>query len=213
MMRFTKQDAHTFYKEQSGLSLVSTLWILTILSILAAQLLYSIHIEQRTQRNFLDRSKFHYAARAGFEWTLAVMRGDETPFDSLGENWAGPIQGQVEDGIQLGNSLNYQVIVIDEASKVNINVADVGLVSNLLAASSASPDDASTEELANKIVEGRPYRTVRDLARVEGMTSELLYGDQPSVSISRSAIRRTDRRPPTPDRYSGTRWLGYHLFG
>ena len=189
MIRLTKRDAHTFYKEQSGLSLVSTLWILTILSILAAQLLYSIHIEQRTQRNFLDRSKFHYAARAGFEWTLAVMRGDETPFDSLGENWAGPIQGQIEDGIQLGNSLNYQVIVIDEASKVNINVADVGLVSNLLAAAGASPDDASTEDLANKIVEGRPYRTVRDLARVEGMTSELLYGDQPS-SVER--LSQTD---------------------
>ncbi len=175
-MRFTKRDAWVYYKEQRGLSLVSTLWILTILSILATQLLYSIHIEQRTQRNFLDRSKFHYAARAGFEWTLAVMRGDETPFDSLGENWAAAIQGQVEDGIQLGNFLNYQVIVIDEASKVNINVADVGLVSNLLAQVGASPDDASTEELANKIVEGRPYRTVRDLARVEGMTSELLYG-------------------------------------
>ncbi len=175
-MRFTKRDAWVYSKEQRGLSLVSTLWILTILSILATQLLYSIHIEQRTQRNFLDRSKFHYAARAGFEWTLAVMRGDETPFDALGENWAEAIQGQVEDGIQLGNFLNYQVIVIDEASKVNINVADVGLVSNLLAQAGASADDASTEALANKIVEGQPYRTVRDLARVEGMTSELLYG-------------------------------------
>lgn len=176
-MRFTKRDTCTLYKEQSGLSLVSTLWILTILSILAAQLLYSIHIEQRTQRNFLDRSKFHYAARAGFEWTLAVMRGDQTPFDSLGETWAEPIQGQIEDGIQLGNFLNYQVTVVDEASKVNINIADVGLVSNLLAQAGASPDDASTEDLANKIVEGQPYRTVRDLARVEGMTSELLYGN------------------------------------
>ena len=185
MMQFTQRDSCIFYKEQSGLSLISTLWILTILSILAAQLLYSIHIEQRTQRNFLDRSKFHYAARAGFEWTLAVMRGDQTPFDSLGETWAEPIQGQVEDGIQIGNFLNYQVTVVDEASKVNINIADVGLVSNLLAQAGASPDDALTEDLANKIVEGRPYRTVRDLARVEGMTSELLYGvQQEMVSVS-----------------------------
>ena len=199
-MRFTKRDPWVYYKEQRGLSLVSTLWILTILSILATQLLYSIHIEQRTQRNFLDRSKFHYAARAGFEWTLAVMRGDETPFDSLGENWAEAIQGQVEDGIQLGNFLNYQVIVIDEASKVNINVADVGLVSNLLAQAGASPDDASTEALANKIVEGRPYRTVRDLARVEGMTSELLYGArQETVGVgSLNPLGRGNLAPTTP---------------
>ena len=175
-MLFTKRLSYTFYKEQSGLSLVSTLWILTILSILAAQLLYSIHIEQRTQRNFIDRMKFHYAARAGFEWTLAVMRTDQTPFDSLGESWAEPIQGQVEDGVRIGNFLNYSVTITDEASKVNINTADVGLISNLLAQAGASPDDVLTQELASRIVEGQPYRTVRDLARVEGMTSELLYG-------------------------------------
>lgn len=185
MTRFTKQESSIFYNGQQGLSLVSTLWILTVLSILAAQLLYSIHIEQRTQRNFLDRSKFHYAARAGFEWTLAVLRGDQTPFDSLGETWAEPIQGQVADGIQVGNFLIYQVSVIDEASKVNINTADVGLLSNLLVQAGVPSDDASAEDIANKIVEGRPYRTVRDLARVEGMTSELLYGAQQERAVSR----------------------------
>lgn len=183
-MLFTKRFTYSCYKEQRGLSLVSTLWILTILSILAAQLLYSIHIEQRTQRNFLDRGKYHYAAKAGFEWTLAVMRTDQTPFDSLGESWAVPITGQIEDGVQIGNFLNYSVTVADEASRVNINVADVGLISNLLAQVGASPDEAQTEELANAIVEGQPYRTVRDIARVEGMTSELLYGTQQMAALT-----------------------------
>ena len=184
MMLFTKRFTYPFHKEQAGLSLVSTLWILTILSILAAQLLYSIHIEQRTQRNFLDRAKYHYAAKAGFEWTLAVMQTDQTPFDSLGESWAEPLQGQIDDGVQVGNFLNYNVTVTDEASKVNINAADAGLISNLLAQVGASPDDAQTEELANLIVDGQPYRTVRDLARVEGMTSELLYGTQQTTAFT-----------------------------
>ena len=186
MTQFARRVSYTFRKEQGGLSLVSTLWILTILSILATQLLYSIHIEQRTQRNFLDRAKFHYAARAGFEWTLARMRGDQTPFDSLGEGWAAPIEGQVEDGIRVGNFLNYRVTITDEASKVNVNAADVGLISNLLAQVGVMPDDALTEELANKIVEGQPYRTVRDLARVEGMTSELLYGVQQTGALTQT---------------------------
>ena len=187
MIAFTKRFSDTFYKEQHGLSLVSTLWILTILSVLAAQLLYSIHIEQRTQRNFLDRAKLHYAAKAGFEWTLAVMRTDQTPFDSLGENWAEPIQGQIDDGVQTGNLLNYQVTVTDEASKVNINTADAGLLTNLLMQVGAAPDDPLTQELANAIVEGRPYRTVRDLARVEGMTSQLLYGTQQTAALTQPA--------------------------
>ncbi len=191
MTQLAKCAFQTFRKEQHGLSLVSTLWILTILSILATQLLYSIHIEQRTQRNFLDRAKFHYAARAGFEWTLARMRGDQTPFDSLGESWSEPIEGQVEDGIQAGNFLNYRVTITDEASKVNVNAADVGLISNLLAQVGASPDDALTQELANKIVEGQPYRTVRDLARVEGMTSELLYGVQQTGGFTQISTTTT----------------------
>lgn len=163
---------------EDGLSLISTLWILTILSVLATQLLYSIHIEQRAQRNFLDRAKYHYAARAGFEWMLAVLRTDQTPFDSLGESWSEPIDGQIEDGIQPGNLLTYRVTVTDEAAKININTADVGLLTNLLIRVGANPEDAATEELANRIVEGQPYRTVRDLARVEGMTVQLLYGVQ-----------------------------------
>ena len=187
MTRFRKQSPRTFYEEQVGLSLVSTLWILTILSILATQLLYSIHIEQRTQRNFLDRAKFHYAARAGFEWTLAVVRADQTPFDSLGETWAEPIQGQVEDGIQVGNFLNYSVTITDEASKVNINTVDVDLINNLLMQVGTISDEAFIQELANRIVEGRPYRTVRDLARVEGMTSELLYGAQQAGTFAQNS--------------------------
>ena len=203
-MLFTKRFSYTFHKEQSGLSLVSTLWILTILSILAAQLLYSIHIEQRTQRNFLDRAKFHYAARAGFEWTLAVMRTDQTPFDSLGESWAEPIEGQVDDGVQTGNFLNYQVTITDEASKVHINTADAGLISNLLAQVGASPDDPLTQELANSIVEGQPYRTVRDLARVEGMTSEILYGTQQMAAFTQGATSTQSTPTGTVDGLSTT---------
>ena len=202
------QFVHIFRKHQTGLSLISTLWILTILSILATQLLYAIHIEQRTQRNFLDRAKFHYAARAGFEWTLARMRGDQTPFDSLGESWAEPIEGQVEDGIQLGNFLNYRVTITDEASKVNVNAADIGLISNLLAQVGVSPDDALTAELANKIVEGQPYRTVRDLARVEGMTSELLYGVQQTGGFTQASTTTQSATASGPQATATEQQLG-----
>lgn len=176
-----------------GLSLISTLWIVTILSILATQLLYSIHLEQRAQRNFLEREKFHYAAKAGFEWALALLRDDKMPFDALGENWAVPIDGRIEDGIQRGNLLTYNVNIIDEASKININTADVSLVVNLLGQTGAEPDDSATQELANNIVEGQPYRTVRDIARIEGMTEELLYGTQytPGISVQ-STIPQTE---------------------
>ncbi len=118
---------------------------------------------------------------------LAVLRTDRTSFDSTGESWSEPIDGQIEDGVQLGNLLNYRVTATDEAAKVNVNTADVGLLTNLLTLAGANPEDAATEELANRIVEGQPYRSVRDLARVEGMTAQLLYGVQQQQTETASA--------------------------
>ena len=179
IMAFTKQISDTFHKEQSGLSLVSTLWILTILSVLAAQLLYSIHIEQRTPNGiFWIGQSFTTLQKqdlSGHSPLCARIKRLLIHSVKVGLNL---FRGQVDDGVQVGNLLSYQVTVTDESSKVNINTADVGLITNLLAQVGASPDDPLTQELANYIVEGRPYRTVRDLARVEGMTSRILYGTQ-----------------------------------
>ncbi len=164
--------------ETVGLSLVSTLWILTILSVLAMQLLYSFQLENRARSNFSDRVKYHYAARAGFELALAKIRIDETNFDSLGETWAEPIEEVIDDGIHLGNFLTFQTTITDEASRINLNTAPVDTIRNLLTLSGAQPENNPTGDLASRIVEGRPYRTVRDVARIEGMTEQILYGIQ-----------------------------------
>ena len=186
--------------DEHGLSLISTLWIVTILSVLATQFLYSIRLEGRRQANFVDRTKFHYAAKAGFENAVAVIRADETPFDSLGEQWASGIEDQIEDGIVIGNMLDYQVQIIDEGSKININTADATTIVNLINSSgllagpiSAAVDTAEENQqlLAQSIIEARPFRTVRDLARVEGMTETLLYG-QPQQSQNVNAAQLSD---------------------
>ena len=163
---------------ERGLSLISTLWIVTILSVLGTQFLYSIRLEQRTQANFEDRTKFHYAAKAGFESTIAMLRGDETPYDALGEDWANEIEEQIEDGARAGNALTYRVKITDEGSKININTADGDVIQGLLSLVGYEEIAATEQPLADAIEQTRPYRTVRDLARVEGMTQELLYGAQ-----------------------------------
>lgn len=193
-------DTVAFFYDAAGLSLVSTLWILTILSVLAMQLLYSLGLENRAQRNFLDRTKYYYAAKSGFEWGLTRLRFDETNFDSLGEPWAEPIQEQIEDGVLEGRSLMCQVTLTDEASKINLNTAPVELIRNLLSALGvqASAEDAISVDLvdlATLIVEGRPYRTVRDVARVEGMTQEILYGI-PQQTVAPATTGEAENAPP-----------------
>ena len=178
--------------DSNGLSLVSTLWILTILSVLAMQLLNSSRLENGARRNFVDRIKYHYAAKAGFEWGIAKLGTDETNFDSLGESWAAPVQQQIDDGIQLGRFLNYQVTIADEGSKININTAEEGTIRNFLAFLGAQPENNETGDLAARIVEGRPYRTVRDVARVEGMTPEILYGIQQQAAAEQATSGAED---------------------
>ena len=167
---------------ERGLSLVATLWILTILSVLATQLLHSIYLERRVQANFTDRTKYNFAAKAGFEHTIAVLRGDRTPFDSLGEDWASTVEDSIEDGTTDGALLTYQVDIIDESSKVNVNTVEVGTIQRLLDSIGYENVLSPNQSLADSIVASRPFRTVRDLAKVAGMTTTLLYGrQQPSV--------------------------------
>ncbi len=167
-----------FINGSDGLSLVSTLWILTILSVVAMQLLYSFNLENKAQNNFSDRVKYHYAAKAGFELGLAKLRNDETSFDSLGETWAAPIEETIDDGIQVGGFLTFQATITDESARVNLNTAPVETIRNLLLLSGAQAEVDLTTDLAARIVEGRPFRTVRDVARIEGMTEQILYGIQ-----------------------------------
>lgn len=180
-----KSTSTTFYfRDSEGLSLISTLWILTILSVLAMQLIYSFNLETKARNLFSDRVKYHYAAKSGFELGIAALRMDETNFDSIGEAWAEPIQEQIEDGIVTGNMIAFQVNIIDEASKININTAEEGTIRNLLMLAGAQPENNETGDLAARVVEGRPYRTIRDVARIEGMTKEILYGIRLQVAAT-----------------------------
>ena len=161
---------------ERGLSLISTLWLLTILSVLATHFLYSIRLEQRAQANFADRTKFHYAAKAGFERAVVILRGDETPYDSLGENWAEGLEEQIGESIEATNALTYRVQITDEGTKININTADISMIQGLFTLMGYQDAEITEQPLAEAIEQGRPYRTVRDLARVQGMTPDLLYG-------------------------------------
>lgn len=178
-------------RHSNGLSLISTLWILTVLSVLAMQMLYSFNLENKAQGNFFDRVKHHFAAKSGFEWAVAKLAVDETNFDSLGEAWAQPLQNQIEDGIRTGGLLNYQVTITDEAAKINLNEAAEDQIRNLLSFLGVQPEINEFGDLATRIVEGRPYRTVRDVARVQGMTQEILYGLQQQAAVEEATSGAT----------------------
>ena len=165
-------------QKKSGLSLVAVLWIVIILTVIATEFLYSVRLEQRIQGNMVERTKMFYAAKAGLETFIAQLRNDETPYDALTEEWAEGITGAIEDGMRANNTLNYKVTVTDEASKINITTADENMLQGALALSGVN-DEETAQLLVQAIVQAREqkFRTVGDLAKVEGMTPEILYGN------------------------------------
>jgi competence ComEA-like helix-hairpin-helix protein len=165
-------------KSESGLSLIAVLWIIMILTVIATEFLYSVRLEQRIQNNMVERTKMFYAAKAGLETFIAQLKNDETPYDALTEDWAKGLTGEIADGMRANNTLNYKVTVTDESAKINVNTADENMLRGVLALAGVS-DEETSQTLAQAIVQAREqkFRTVGDLAKVEGMTSEILYGN------------------------------------
>lgn len=164
---------------KKGLSLIAVLWMVTILTVMASEFMYSMQLAIRSSRNWTDQVNAIYAAKGGMELAIAQLRLDNNEYDSLDEDWAQTIQGEL-------NNCRFEAVVIDESTKININTADQNIIARLIEYClvntpsneelSESERQAKAQELASAIVQNRPYRTPAEVAKVDGMTPELLYG-------------------------------------
>jgi len=165
-------------KSSSGLSLIAVMWIVTILTVLASEFMYSMQLEIRIARNWSDQINALYAAKGGFETAIAVLRDDEKGYDSLDEDWIEEITGELNNSI-------YRTTVIDESGKINVNTADEQTLTKAIQYCMGSSTEETSEEqiaadaqtLATAIIEKRPYRTVAETAKADDMTPEILYGE------------------------------------
>ena len=191
-------------KSSSGLSLIAVMWIVTILTVLASEFIYSMQLEIRISRNWSDQTSAFYAAKGGLESAIAMLRDDETGYDSIDEDWAEEIIGEL-------NNSTYTTTVVDESAKINVNTADEETITNAIVyiMSASSDENALLEEettseaqtLAASIVEKRPYRTVAEIAKATDMTPEILYGrsiDESGVETEVEATSEEDEDEEQP---------------
>lgn len=168
-----RQNLHS----PSGMSLIAVMWIIAILTVMASEFIYSMRLEVRVARNWADQINALYTAKAGIEMGISLLKEDETEYDSLDEDWAEEISEEL-------NNSTYNTILTDESAKINVNTVDEETLAKAIAycMTSASTDlseeeaDSEAQTLASSIIEKRPYRTVAEMAKVIGMTPELLYG-------------------------------------
>ncbi len=160
-----------------GLSLIAVLWIVTILTILASEFMYTLQLEVKTSRNWNDQVNAYYSAKGGFETAIAYLRSDETSYDSLDEDWADGFTGEL-------NNTNFNAKMIDESAKINVNTIDEATLTRVIQYCLQQSDEklseseitAQAQQLASAIIAKRPFRTTAEMAKAEGMTPDILYG-------------------------------------
>lgn len=175
-----------------GMALIAVLWVVVLLTVIITVIAKASLVDTRVTLVSAEQMRSKWACRAGMEKAIAILSEDGKEFDSYVDLW----YDNPEDfnDIEL-DQCAFTVEVIDEAGKLNINVAtDKQLL--LL--------PYMTEDMVDSILDWRDgddtiraggaeggyylnlpngydirngnFKSVRELLRVKDITSELLYG-------------------------------------
>ncbi|MFQ5467752.1 MAG: general secretion pathway protein GspK [Kiloniellaceae bacterium] len=137
-----------------GLALVSVLWVLTLLSLIAASFMLSTRTEINLARNQGENARAEALADAGVYTALVGVMNDDPDL-------AWRVDGTVY-GWRFGAG-ELRVSVDDEGGKVDINVASEVLLRDLFVA--AGLEEGEARSLADAVVD---FRDPNDLTRANG---------------------------------------------
>lgn len=185
---------------QRGIALVVVLWILVLLSITVGIYAILARTESLQARFLFDETAARYAAEAGIHRAVFEMRsGDwETRWVPDGR----PYQMSIGDAV-------VDIRITDESGKINLNAADVELLTDFFISRGVDelealhladaihdwrdPDDMPRlygAEIDEYLAAGYPYgpanedfRTVDELQQVIGMSWELYQAVEPLLTV------------------------------
>ena len=180
-------------QRQRGLVLVTVLWVAVLLMIMAATVGRTSRLHTKMAHYQAQSLRCQWGARAGVETAIAILKEDVTSTDSLSDLWSD--DDEDFNDISL-NGCHFTVRVLDESGKLDLNgatqqqlMALPGMEEPIAAAildwrdENSQPADQGVEtgyygnltfpyECRNG-----PFRTIRELLLVKGVTQELLYGE------------------------------------
>jgi len=204
---------------KKGLVLVAVLWVVAVLMVIVAAVGQTSRLDTKVCRGVrTEQLRCKWSCRAGIETAIAVLNEDKDlgTSDSLTDLWS----DNEEDlsNIKLEQCW-FDVMVVDEASKLNVNTATKEQLLGLW---------YMTEEIAEAIIDWRdnddnpqtggveggyyenmpfrymirngPFRTIRELLLVRDVTPEFLYGEDTNFNGQLDYNERDgDKSPPADD--------------
>jgi general secretion pathway protein K len=193
--------------QQRGIALLMVLWVLTILMVIVFSFSYLARTETFSSRAFKEGWENKFLAEAGIERAIMELfyrkQSPQNLEEEEQESWR--IDGTEQVG-DLGGG-HYRVRLVDEAGKIDLNLAPEVILRNLINSLNLPGEDKDL--LVNTIVDSildwrdpddfhrlqgaesdyyqslpHPYKakngnfdTVEELILVKGVTSEILYGN------------------------------------
>lgn len=176
-----------------GLVIIAVLWMVVLLIVIIVTVGRSSRLDTKICLARTDELKCKWASRAGVDTAIAVLNDDLRASDSLNDLWSD--NDEDFNDVRLEGCF-FNARVVDEASKLNVNTATKKQLLELT---------DMTEEIADAILDWRdrndeprrggveggyyenlrygyqirngPFRTIRELLLVKGVTEELLYGE------------------------------------
>jgi general secretion pathway protein K len=183
-------------RDDRGFALVTVLWTLVLLTLLAGMLMQSARISASLERNAWHRMQAEAAAETGFTKSILSLLDPDAK-----KRW--PIDGR-EVHIT-GNGLPLIITIQDELGRIDINTAPREVLAALFA--SAGGRQAPVEALVESILSWRQgdtdnrransdgtrasqpvmrrnlFRNVSELKSLPGMTNELFERIRPAVTV------------------------------
>ena len=215
-MHIPRPDIRTIRPKRQGLTLVAVLWLVMLLTVLITTLAKSVRLENRLNVSSQETTRLSWACRAGLETALALLNDDERAGDGLCELWS---DNDADCRNVALNRCRFDLEIIDEAGKLNINTATR---EQLLELPGMTPSIADAildwrdqdDQAQTQGVEGGYYAnlrpgyeirnghllTIRELALVKNVTPELLYGEDLNQNrLLDDNERDGNQRPPDDD--------------
>ena len=142
------------YNKQRGIALVSVLWLLLLLTVLASGLSVNSRNQARQSGNIAHATQLHHGADAGLQLALLALAqtADQQPWLADGSPYVVPF-----------GDMEVYVALFNESGRININTAGPELIDGLLA--TVEPDDALRARLTDAIMD---WRDGDDLRRLNG---------------------------------------------
>ncbi len=215
-------------RDKRGLVLVAVLWMVAVMTAIVAVVSQTSRLDRKMATGAADEVRCKWACRAGLESALAILSEDVRTSDSLSDLWSDSDDDFNDVALE---RCQYTVRVTDEAGKLNLNtvtkeqlmalpymeesIADaiIDWRDNDDNPQAAGAEAAYYDSLSIPYtIRNGPFRTLRELLRVKGVTEQLLYGEDTNLDGQLDSNEKDGALSPpmdNGDQYLDQGWAAY----